>query len=199
MTMCTGGQSGGGGSEGSDDDSTDAGGFAPPPPPIPAPEAAAALVSSFTPAAIQIGMTPKVNSDWGHRRSYVGLPIWMWVADPSPSSWGVYSYSGSTGGQTITFEAQVSTVTWSMGDGTTVTCGMGSIYSPAYGNVSSPSCGHKYTQTSKARPGGMYTVTATSNWVISWTSATDGSTGTLTASASTSTQVQILELQSVNT
>lgn len=166
---------------------------------MPAPDAAAALVGSFNPEPIQIGMAPRENVDWGNRRSYVGVPIWMWVADPSPTSWGEYSWSGSMGGQTIDFRAQVSTVTWNMGDGTTVTCGLGSVYSATYGNTPSPTCGHRYSHTSKDQPAGMYTVTATSNWTISWSSATDGSTGTLTASATALTLLEIRELQSVNT
>ncbi|MFD0995350.1 hypothetical protein HNR16_000444 [Pseudoclavibacter chungangensis] len=158
-----------------------------------------ALSAAFAPSPIEIGMAPKVNPDWGHRRSYVGLPIWMWVANPSASSWGPTSWSGSTGGQTIDFVAQVSTVHWDMGDGAMVTCAQGTPYSTAYGNRMSPSCGHKYTHVSAGQPGGMYAVTATTNWTIAWTSRTTGETGTLTASAVSSTEVEILQLQSVNT
>ncbi|MGO2110848.1 MAG: hypothetical protein ACTH31_04480 [Pseudoclavibacter sp.] len=194
------GDEGGSGADTGSEDADDGGEpeVAPPPPPIPAPEAAAALVGTFAPESIEIGMAPRVNPEWGHRRSYVGVPIWTWVQDPSPSTWGVYSYSGSTGGQTIDFEAQVTTVSWDMGDGSTVTCGLGHIYTTSYGNVDSPSCGHRYTQPSNDQPGGMYSVTATSTWTITWTSATDGSTGTLSATASASTQVEIRELQAVN-
>lgn len=199
------GTGGGGGGTDGDDSSADGGGTggggapAPPPPPIPADEAALILSAGFNPAPVEIGMAPEDNPEWGHRRSYVGLPIWMWVQNPSASSWGPQTWSGSTGGQTIDFTARATSVSWNMGDGSTVACGQGTPYSTAYGNVASPTCGHRYTHVSKFQPDGMYTVTATTYWTIAWTSATTGESGTLTASAASSTQVEILQLQSVNT
>ena len=79
---------------------------------------------------------------------------------------------------TITATANVQKVTWQMGDGTTVECRTaGTPYKAAYGKKSSPDCGHVYTKSSAGVPGGTYTVTATSSWVITWAGA--GQTGTI--------------------
>ena len=65
-----------------------------------------------------------------------------------------------------------------MGDGTKVTCTTaGTPYKAAYGNTKSPDCGHVYEKSSSTKPGGKYTVTATSDWVITWEGA--GQTGTI--------------------
>lgn len=156
------------------------------------------VVATFQLEAIDLEMAPRVNPDWGHRRSYVGVPIWMWAASQQPLNWGPYSATASAGGHSITAVAQVATVTWDMGDGTTVTCGAGNPYSQAFGVIDSPSCGHRYSQTSLDQPGGTYTVTATSNWRVAW-STTTGASGVIELTTSTSTEVEILELQSVNT
>lgn len=159
-------------------------------------QAAARLVTTFTLEGISIGMAPRVNPDWGHRRTYVGVPVWMWAGDQTPLNWGTYEVTATLGGQTITASAQVATVQWDMGDGTTVTCGEGTPYATAFGLTSSPSCGHAYSRTSLREPGGMYTVTATSNWEVDWTGG--GASGTIPVTTTSTTDLEVLELQSVN-
>ena len=46
--------------------------------------AAAAVAARLSYEAFDIGMAPEVNSEWGHRRSYIGVPVWLWVANPRP-------------------------------------------------------------------------------------------------------------------
>jgi hypothetical protein len=65
-----------------------------------------------------------------------------------------------------------------MGDGNTVTCtSAGTPYEPSYGNKKSPDCGHVYTTSSSSKPDDKFTVTATSDWVITWEGA--GQIGTI--------------------
>lgn len=156
-------------------------------------QAAQRLIQSFTLEGLDIGMAPRVNEEWGHRRSYIGVPIWLWAASKTELNWGTFSKTATLGGQTITANARVSSVQWNMGDGGTVTCGEGTAYNTGFGNTPSPSCGYKYTRTSG---GGMFTVTATSNWVVEWSGG--GQTGTIPLTTTSSTQVEIRELQSVN-
>ena len=65
-----------------------------------------------------------------------------------------------------------------MGDGAEVICnGPGTPYKAEYDDRSSPTCGHTYQKSSAGKPGNKYTVTATSDWVITWAGA--GQTGTI--------------------
>lgn len=160
--------------------------------------AAQRLISTFQLRGVDIGMAPQVNPAWGHRRSYVGIPVWLWVENPQPLTWGPYTETATLGGQTITATAQVTGIRWNMGDGREVVCGStGTAYSVGYGLSDSPTCGHRYDRTSQNQPGDRYTVTATSQWSVTWTSLA-GATGTVNLTTSSSTQLEINEIQSVN-
>ncbi|WP_241179917.1 hypothetical protein [Pseudoclavibacter albus] len=159
-------------------------------------QAARRLVDTFTLEGLDIGMAPKIREDLGHRRSYVGVPIWLWPNSKTATNWGPYEKTATLGGQTITATAKVSSIQWNMGDGNTVSCGDGTPYSPGFGYAQSPNCGHKYTKTSANQPGGKYPITVTSNWVVTWTGG--GQSGEIDLTTTSSTEVEILELQSVN-
>lgn len=160
--------------------------------------AAAQLIATFQLRGVDIGMAPEVNPAWGHRRSYVGIPVWLWVNNPQPLTWGPYTETATLGGQTITATAQVTGIRWNMGDGHEVVCGsVGTAYSIGYGLNDSPTCGFRYDRTSKNQPGDRYTVTATSQWSVTWTSVS-GANGTVNLNTSSSTQLEINEIQSVN-
>lgn len=159
--------------------------------------AAAKLISTFRLQGITIGMAPEPNPQWGYRRGYVGVPVWLWVDNPQPLTWGPYTETATLGGQTITATAQVTSVRWSMGDGTSITCGnKGTPYTLGYGMTTSPTCGYQYQTTSKNQPGDRYTVTATSNWNVTWTS-TSGANGNIPLTSTSTTNLQVSELQTV--
>jgi hypothetical protein len=123
--------------------------------------------------AIDIGITPEPGED---SIGIVGMPVWMWAANPDSHSVGPITESASAGGITVTATAKVHTITWDMGDGSEVTCTTGGTpYKASYGNAKSPDCGHTYEKSSSKMPNGKYTVTATSDWVITWEGA--GQTG----------------------
>lgn len=160
--------------------------------------AAAKLIESFQLQGIEIGMAPQVNPAWGHRRSYVGVPVWLWAANPQPLTWGPYTQTATLGGQTITATAQVTGVRWGMGDGRQVVCGnVGTAYTVGYGLTDSPTCGYRYTKTSSNQPGDRFTVTATSMWSVTWTSLA-GPGGTINLERTSTADVEINEIQSVN-
>ena len=82
-----------------------------------------------------------------------------------------------------------------MGDGNKVTCTKaGTPYKASYGVQESPDCGYVYTKSSSDEPSGTYTVTATSDWVITWEGA--GQTGTIRLNGLTrSVQIAVGEAQ----
>ena len=144
-------------------------------------------------------MAPEVNPEWGHRRTYVGIPVWLWVDNPQPLTWGPYSETATLGGQTITATAQVTSVRWSTGDGGSRVCGgTGTPYTSGYGVTDSPTCGYRYQTTSESQAGDRFTVTATSSWVVTWTSVS-GASGTVNLSTSSAVNLEVNELQTVNT
>ncbi|WP_242085884.1 hypothetical protein [Microbacterium lacticum] len=159
--------------------------------------AAQQLISTFQLRGIDIGMAPEVNPAWGHRRGYVGMPIWLWVNNPEPLTWGPYSETATLGGQTITATAQVTSIRWTMGDGSSITCGnTGTPYNLGYGVTTSPTCGYRYTTTSSRTPGDRFAVTATSNWTVTWTSAA-GAAGTVNTTTASTVDLEVNELQTV--
>lgn len=169
-------------------------------------QAAGMLVRTFTLQPITIGMAPesKVHSDdaigtAAYRRTWVGIPVWLWVDGTSESTWGPLSRTATYGGVTVTATAGVRSLTWSSGDGQTVNCGVGTPFNAAAMAdqlaVDSPTCGFRYQRTSGS---GTFTVSASTTWVVEWTGG--GENGTIAMPLTTSTaQVRVGELQSVNT
>ena len=119
--------------------------------------------------AIGIGIVPEAQAG---SIGIVGLPTWMWVANPGQHTWGPITRTASSAGYSVTATAKVQRVVWAMGDGNTVTCTQrGTPYADSFGKRSSPDCGHTYTRQ------GTYTVRATSYWLVTW--AGIGQSGTI--------------------
>jgi hypothetical protein len=168
-----------------------------PPPGVPTlspGQAARTLVESFALEGITVGLAPDPNT--AGSKSYVGVPIWMWAENPTPLSYGPYVQTSTLGAVSITATAEVTSVIWNMGDGSTVTCAAGTPFNAAYGAVDSPTCGHRYARTSASQPGGTFPITATSQWRISWEGA--GDSGVINRTSTSTSAVQINEIQSVN-
>jgi hypothetical protein len=108
------------------------------------------------------------------RLQLVGLPTWLWLRD---SRWNPVPATASVPGVSVTATARPTRVTWTMGDGRTVVCtGPGTPYlASGDPRAASPTCGHTYSTSSAAEPGGNYMVTAQIHWTVSWTGA--GQTG----------------------
>lgn len=141
--------------------------------------------------APQLGMFPKSRGQDFQAVGYVGWNMWLWVADPGPTTWGPITASASDGGYTVTATAEVDQVEWDMGNGEVVTCGQGTRHPPmAVRSEPSPDCGYIYQHD------GYYTVTATTYWEVQWTGPS--ASGTLQLDMGRADEVAIAEAQVVN-
>ncbi len=129
------------------------------------------------------------------RRQLVNLPTWLWV---DRAGWGAASATAAVPGESVTATAAPTSVTWSLGDGSTVTCtGSGTPYSVGVNPASvSPDCGHTYRRSSAGQPGAAYAVTATVHWSVTWAGA--GQAGTFAGLTTTATvNVPVAESQAL--
>jgi hypothetical protein len=106
-------------------------------------------------------------------RELVNLPVWMWLA---PASWKSQSATATAGAVSVTATARPVSATWSMGDGSSITCqGPGTPWSAGTDpRASSPNCGYTYLRPSS---GAGYPVSVTVTWVVTWAGA--GQAGTV--------------------
>lgn len=128
-------------------------------------------------------------------RQLVNLPTWLWL---DRAGWGAASATAAVPGESVTATAKPTSVAWSLGDGSTVSCaGPGTPYSvgvnPAGG---SPDCGHTYRRSSAGQPGAAYVVTATVHWSVTWAGA--GQAGAFAGLTTTATvNVPVAESQAL--
>lgn len=158
-------------------------------------DAAAAVAARLRIDAIAIGMAPQVSPTEGYRRTHVGVPVWLWVANRSATSYDGYTVNDAQAGMPVTGTVRVTSIVWNMGDGSNVTCGnAGTEYSASAGWATSPSCGYVYSRTSSDAG---FPITATSNWTFFWSAG--GQNGQIPLTVSTTSNVRVNELQTVNT
>lgn len=125
----------------------------------------------------------------------VNLPTWLRVA----GGWETRSATASVPGVSVTATARPVSVSWSTGDGHTISCnGPGTRYQSRFdARSSSPDCGHTYRRSSAAEPHHTFVVTATVRWTVDWTGAgASGSFADLTTTATT--RVRVAEAQALN-
>src|SRR6201999_2506 len=103
--------------------------------------------------------------------------------------WGPIKVGKTDGGITVNVEADAQYVVWDMGDGHSITCqNPGTSFSG--GSADSPTCGYRYLGPSRNQPGGVYTVTATTHWLVTW-AANTGDGGTLETGVAAATTITI--------
>ena len=125
----------------------------------------------------------------------VHLPTWLWLS----GGWTPSSATASVPGVSVTAVATPMTLTWSMGDGGTVTCtGPGTPFSTDVDPKSaSPDCGHVYRRSSVHEPGQTFRVSATVHWTVTWSGA--GQSGTFPDLTTTnSAALRVAESQALN-
>lgn len=111
-------------------------------------------------------------------RQLVNLPTWLAVTggwDERSATAGVPAAAGRPA-VSVTASARPTKVVWDLGDGSRLTCdGPGTVFAagddPA---LASPTCGHTYRTSSASRPGGVFVVTVTVHWSITWAGAGQG-------------------------
>lgn len=125
----------------------------------------------------------------------VHVPTWLWLS----AGWTDSAATASVPGVSVTATATPVTVSWSMGDGTIVTCaGPGTRYqADADPKASSPDCGHTYRRSSAREPGQAFAVSATVQWTVTWSGA--GQSGTFPDLTTTnSTTFRVAEAHALN-
>lgn len=134
----------------------------------------------------RFGPDPSVN-EW--KMAAVGYPLWLWTDGPTAVSSRVRAY-----GITFTLRADWQSTTFDMGDGHQVTCTRTLVYpTTTKPGRKSPSCG--YTYLTSSLPKGNYTVTATTNWRISWSAL--GQSGSVPGSHSGQWSLPVGELNAL--
>jgi hypothetical protein len=133
-----------------------------------------------------IGPSPDLNQ-WN--MAAVGYPLWLWADGPTH----VGPISDSVAGLSVSLDAEVSSLTFRMGDGHMVTCaGTGHPWTTAVEpGTQSPDCGYAYSEPSL--PDDAYTVAAIANWAVTWTS--NGQSGVINVPVVDTTQLPVGELQ----
>ena len=134
----------------------------------------------------QIGPDPRVN-EW--KMAAVGYPLWLWTAGPHTVTDRVHAY-----GVTFTLRATWVSSRFDMGDGHGVSCTRSLPFTKEVkpGAVS-PTCGYVYRKASL--PEGSYTVTATTNWRITWSAL--GMHGSMPGSFTGTRQLPVGELNAL--
>lgn len=149
---------------------------------------------------IKIGITPE---DIPGRTGLVGMPTWLWVANPSEATIGPVQRTVTTGGVTVNLTGLLTSIMWNMGDGYGLfPCAGPPVapyvpYTDVMLNLPSPTCGYYYRRSSIDQPGGVWRVSATSMWLIFWSVATPGGTvgGVIPLAPTARTQIRTGEMQ----
>lgn len=127
----------------------------------------------------------------------VRLPTWLWL---DRAMWQPHSATAAVPAVSVTATATPISVSWSTGDGATVTCrGPGTPF-PAAGDAqaASPDCGHTYQRSSAGSPGARFPITATVSWHVTW--AGGGTAGVFPdLTTSTVAALRVAEAQALGT
>lgn len=149
----------------------------------------------------QIGLTGGDPEGTGWR-SLIGLPIWLWVANPGSNTTGPITASASDSGLTVTATGTLDRIEWTLTSPTGVistSCSggdaAGTAYEPGFGDQPSPTCGF---QGSRIQAKGDYTLTGTAFWVVEWSGG--GEIGTIEVDPlSQSMDLEVFEVQTIRT
>lgn len=144
---------------------------------------------------IDLGIAPEPLATNANSLGAVGLPVWLWSDTTAPNKTGPISDSASERGFTVTITARLKNITWNLGDGSApIQCGIGTRFNPAAMGPQTPvTCGRQAGYSKQ----GQYTITATSNWEVSWQGI--GQSGMIPYTRETSGTVRIGEIQVVVT
>lgn len=121
----------------------------------------------------------------------IGLPVWLWAEDPQPNEIGPTSATASAGSVTVTADGELDQIVWDLGTAEIepITCdGPGTPYKNQPIDQE-PDCG----LADGYHRDGEYTITATSEWDISWEGG--GMEGTATLELEDSVDILMAEVQ----
>jgi hypothetical protein len=149
-------------------------------------------IKELTFPSLSINASPSTDGD-----QLVGLPTWLWLEQ---GGWHPLTATAAVPGESVTATATPTSVTWNLGDGSTIVCqGPGTPYASADSpDESSPTCGHTYVTSSAGQPQDAFTVRATVSWSVAW--AGGGQAGTVPALNDTTTSaLRVADVESLNT
>ncbi|GAA1988705.1 hypothetical protein GCM10009718_27850 [Isoptericola halotolerans] len=162
--------------------------WSPDPPTVgPSPqELAERAVAAMTMKMGEVGSTPPSTEMKADSVGIVGVPIWLWVADPGQSTVGPITETASDGGLTVTAVGELDRIVWELADSSgevyrTVECvgadAPGTPWSEEIsdgGRASSPTCGFDASDNVRT---GRLTLTGTAYWTVAWSGG--GQEGTI--------------------
>lgn len=141
--------------------------------------------------ALSIHMAPPTSAD-----QLVGLASWLWV-----SGWQARTATAAAGPVSASVTAAPAEVVWDLA-GHRLTCpGPGTPYRPAAGAGQRTSCSYTWAQASAGAPGGVFSVTATVYWQVTWSAQGAPGGGSLgrIAGPPAAVSVAVAEAQAINT
>lgn len=109
--------------------------------------------------------------------TYVGLETWLWMG---ADQWHNVTGSAAVGNTTVTVVAEPIRVTWDMGDGIETCTSAGRKWETSMSSDEQTDCSYTFQQVSNFQADGVFNVTATISYAVSWTCS-----GTCIASAGT--------------
>jgi hypothetical protein len=129
-------------------------------------EAAATASIAFDLTAPGLGVFPGGLEDpaYPEASGAVGMPVWLWAEDPGPGVGSKLVKSAELRGYPISIEVSLSKIVYDMGNGDTVTCGLGTEPVAVHKPRQSPTCPYSYMEK------GRYTVSADTVFEIEWSS-----------------------------
>lgn len=141
-----------------------------PPAPSPNPyDVARAAVATMRLTMGEVGVTPPL----GTVPSVVGVPIWLWVANPAENTTGPITRSATDTGLTVTATATLDRIEWTLRTDRQIlstTCSGssagGTPFFDGAGGQNSPTCGWSGTQNNLTGTGQL---TGTAYWNVTWT------------------------------
>jgi hypothetical protein len=147
-------------------------------------------------SSVPISEPPISTSPSADERLYTQVRTWLWLSD---SWWQNYSATANAGRVSVSVTASPGRAEWDAGDGDGTTCGGPGVEWQRGMRDDATYCSYTYRHSSAGEEGDAYRLAVTVWFEVSWTSNT-GAGGTLAdISRSTSRQVQVGEVQAVET
>lgn len=135
-------------------------------------------------------------------RTVIGLPLWLWIANPAANTVGPITASASDRGLTVTATATLERIEWTLTDARGVlslTCSgelaAGTPYESTYRDGPSPTCGWP---SSEIQYSGDFTLTGTAYWAVEWDGGSEAGTLAVDPIAD-SMALEIVEVQTIRT
>lgn len=167
-------------------------------------ELAQEAVAAMNLSTGQPGSTPPSSTGAPGSVGAIGLPIWLWIANPAPNTTGPITSPPQPGvGLSVTATGTLDRVEWTLTTENGATVGAiscdgpnaaGTPYDGRNSAEPSPTCGFGADLNNSA---GNLTLTGTSHWVVEWQSTNGESGQILFTSPPSSTQIQVGELQAI--